>query len=189
MKTVLFVPGFLEDASSRNYAATTQAIEGRGYAVQFVSINWRYTTQENWVSQLNDVYSQYNSANTVLAGFSFGAVTAICSAVERQPSQVWLFSLSPLFAEYARYWSSSDRRIIGSRRLDVASKTSLSKLIVEVHCPVDVFVGEKEMLKWPEMREVYRDAINFENVNGTIVEGVGHDVTAEEYIAAIKNVV
>jgi len=38
MKTVLFVPGFQEDESSRDYQSTITAIQKKGYKVVFVPI-------------------------------------------------------------------------------------------------------------------------------------------------------
>lgn len=189
MKTVLFVPGFQEDKASRNYAATLLAIEQRGYTVEFVSIKWRYTTQRDWIEQLNNVCSRYDPANTVLAGFSFGAVIALCAAADYQPSEVWLFSLSPLFVEYAQFWSSSDKHVIGKRRLRIAGETSLIKLISTANYPMKIFVGEKELLRWPEMANVYHDVTRSKRANGIVIERIGHDVTAKEYVAAIESTI
>lgn len=99
MKTVLFVPGYQEDLTSRDYNATIKAIEKRGYKVEFVPIQWTRTTITNWVKELDKAYSNHDQSQTILAGFSYGAMTAFVSATKRNPSELWLFSLSPYFAE------------------------------------------------------------------------------------------
>jgi hypothetical protein len=50
-------------------------------------------------------------------------------------------------------------------------------------------MGEKEASQWPEMKHVYDDVVRFENAHGKIVGNVGHDVTAANYITAIKSAI
>src|ERR1700745_701040 len=99
MKTVLFVPGYQEDIKSRDYTSTVRTIEKQGYKVKFVPINWVRTTIDNWVDELEAVYSKHDPADTILAGFSFGAITAFVAAVKQNPFELWLFSLSGYFDE------------------------------------------------------------------------------------------
>ena len=99
MKTVLFVPGFQEDLTTRDYASVLTAITERGYDVKFVPIKWARTTITEWVEELDIEYAKYDPVNTVLAGFSYGSMTAFMSAVKRNPAELWLFSFSPYFSD------------------------------------------------------------------------------------------
>src|ERR1035437_7799397 len=99
MKTVLFVPGYQEDMKSRDYASTIRAIESQGYEVKFVPINWKRTTIDQWVEELDAEYGKCDPKQTIIAGFSFGAMTAFVTATKRNPFELWLFSLSPYFVE------------------------------------------------------------------------------------------
>ena len=94
MKTVLFVPGYPEDLDSREYAGTMRAIEKRGYIVVYVPIEWKRRTIDNWVQELENVYTKHDPRNTIFAGFSFGAMTAFTAAAKVNPSELWFFSLS-----------------------------------------------------------------------------------------------
>ena len=119
MKTVLFVLGFPDDINALNYRAMMRAIEMKGYKVKFVPIRWKRTAVDDWVRELEQVYAKCDPADTVLAGFSFGAVTALVAAAHRVPAQLWLFSLSAVFAD-DRALTKPDKdtlRIVGIRRL------------------------------------------------------------------------
>ena len=189
MKTVLFVPGYQEDLKSRDYASTISAIEERGYKVVFVSINWKRTTIDQWVDEFDAVYSKYDPKQTIIAGFSFGAMTAFVAATKRNPFELWLFSLSPYFLEDINSpdMKKSWLNIIGHRRVSAFSKINFNKLAAKIECRTLLFIGEIEMNKWSGMKK--RNTVahkQLKNNQLTIVQGVGHDVTNDKYIEAIN---
>ena len=187
-KTVLFVPGFPENETSRNYTATIQAIEKCGYKVRFVPINWKRTVLTDWVAQLNEVYKDYDPDQTILAGFSFGAMTVFVAAAARQPSGLWLFSLSPFFAEDLPNIKSWELKRLGKRRVAVANETSFDVLSQNITCPVRLFVGDDELRRWPEMHfRTYDAAQKIANATLTIIGNIGHDVAHQKYTAAITD--
>jgi pimeloyl-ACP methyl ester carboxylesterase len=189
MKTVLFVPGYQEDMKSRDYASTIRAIETQGYKVKFVPINWNRTTIDQWVDELDVVYSKYDPKQTILAGFSFGAMTAFVAAAKRNPFELWLFSMSPYFAEdiASPHMKKSWLNIIGHRRVTAFSKLNFKKSSSKISCKVLVFVGEIEINKWPDMNERNNAAHRLlQNNELIIIQGVGHDVANSHYIEVIK---
>ena len=186
MKKLLFVPGFQEDADSRNYEAVMRAFRDNGYDPLFVNIDWRRTTQADWVKQLEMVRKEVG-VGAVLAGFSFGALTALVSAANVVPAELWLFSLSPLFSEDASSWTASDKKILGKRRLAIAYETSFASLAPKVTCPVALFLGRKEITQWPEMKQVFDRAMNLlPDVQSRMIDGVGHVVDDQRYVEAIR---
>jgi pimeloyl-ACP methyl ester carboxylesterase len=192
MKTVLFVPGFQEDLNFRNYASTITAIEKQGYRVKFVPINWKRTTIKDWVNELDRAYASYDSGQTVLAGFSYGAMTAFISATKRNPSELWLFSLSPYFAKdlKSKNMESTWLKQIGKRRVAAFSELSFSDLAKSVECKTLLFVGRVETTKWPVMHERTNEAHKLLKTNELIViEGVGHDVADSRYISGITQII
>ncbi len=188
MKTVLFVPGYQEDMNSRDYVSTIRAIESKGYKVKFVPINWMRTTIDQWVDELEAVYNKYNPKQTIIAGFSFGAMTAFVAATKRNPFELWLFSLSPYFAEDLKSKNMKQTWLngIGHRRVSAFSKLNFKDLSAKIECRALIFVGEIEMKKWPSMNERNNAAHKqLQNNELTIVKGVGHDVANKHYIDAI----
>lgn len=186
-RTVLFVPGFQENESSRDYNSLLDIFRDAGFSVEFVPINWRRSTQDDWVSQLEEVYQRHQPKDVVLAGFSFGAVTALMAAGRRCPSELWLFSLSPLFAEDIDHIKPWEQKELGRHRIDVAGKTIFNLLAKKVVCPVKLFAGSTELSRWPEMRFRFDEARKyFPDIESISVNGVGHHPEAREYRKAIK---
>jgi pimeloyl-ACP methyl ester carboxylesterase len=192
MKTVLFVPGYQEDLKSRDYSATIAAIKERGYKVTFVPIQWSRTTISDWAQELDRVYSKHDPKETILAGFSYGAMTALMSATKRNPSQLWLFSLSPYFAEDLKSKNMKQTWLkgIGHRRVTAFSKLDFKNLAKSVTCKTLLFTGQLEINKWPVIGERSAAAHKLLQKNTlTIVKEAGHDVADKHYIAAIEKII
>lgn len=190
MRTVLFVPGFTEDITTRDYAATIAAIKKKGYKVVFVPIQWKRTTIQNWVEDLEKIYNKHDPQETILAGFSYGAMTAFIAATYQNPSELWLFSLSPYFAEDLR--SKNMKPIwlkqIGKRRVADFSKLNFASLVQSIDCKTLLFVGQREIDKWPIIGERCEDAQKrFKRNKLIIVPDAGHDVADSRYIKAISD--
>lgn len=188
IKTVLFIPGFEETIDSRDYRATMRAIESRGYNVVFVPISWSRKTIDDWVVEFGHEYAQYDPADTILAGFSFGATTAFVAATHRQPVEVWLFSLSPYFAEdfVSKNMKKSWVTHIGHRRADAFRRLSFAKLQAKINAPTILFYGQNEIDKWPVMAERAYDAKRrMRYARFVAIPDVGHDIADPAYIQAI----
>lgn len=189
MKTVLFAPGYQEDLKSRDYSATIRAIEECGYKVIFVPIQWSRTTITHWVDELDAVYAEHDPEQTILAGFSYGAMTAFMSAAKRNPSELWLFSLSPYFAEdlVSKSMNRAWLKRIGHRRVEAFSGLKFKKLAKNIDCKTLLFTGQLEIDKWPVIGERASAAHRLlKNNELIIIEAAGHDVANEAYVAAIK---
>ncbi len=192
MKTVLFVPGNQEHLTSRDYASTIGAIERAGYVVKFIPINWKRTTIDSWVNELENEYSKHDAKKTILAGFSFGAMTAFVAATKRNPSELWLFSLSGFFSEdiHSKDMKKSWLSYLGQRRVAAFNDLDYRKLASKIQCKVLLFAGQSEMDMWPTMRYRTNEAPKYlANAKLTIIENVGHDVSDKVYIAAIEKLI
>ena len=63
---------------------------------------------------------------------------------------------------------------------------SLVAAAQRIVCPVQIFVGSEEVIKWPEMKLVFDTAMeHIPTVHGTVVEGAGHAVDDPRYVAAV----
>lgn len=191
-KHVLFLPGSGEGIDSRDYRAVLRAIEEAGHTIEFVPIAWSRTKPSKWKSQLMKTYAKYNASETVLAGFSFGAVTALLVSAERNPAELWLFSLSPYFAENfeTEYMKPSWLRYLGARRVSEFRNLSFKTLAKRVTCPTLLFYGSEEFDKYPIMKRQASMAHNsIANSILTVIPKVGHDVARPAYITAIKTMI
>lgn len=184
-KVVLFVPGFPENRSDRDYDSLLNELQELGYKTEFIDIDWQDTTQGDWARQIMKVYEKYDPEDVILAGFSFGAVTALLTAAERAPSELWLFSLSPLFAEWADEWTDDKYQHL----LAECRQTSLSDVVTNVQCPIKLFAGELELKKWYSSKEAFDQLSHLSHCQGFVVPNTGHAVEEFRYVEMIvKNV-
>lgn len=186
-KTVLFIPGFQEDLSSRDYTAVLECFSKAGYIPQFVAVHWKYRTITEWSREVADIYAQYNPSTTVLAGFSFGAIIALRVAATRPPTELWLFSISPYFAEDLPHAKTAWLREIGQRRVRAFSQITSKLLASKIPCKTLIFLGEKEAKKHPQLKrrsEELRDSLAQSHL--IAVPHTGHTVESKEYLNAIK---
>lgn len=131
------------------------------------------------------VYEKYDPEDVILAGFSFGAVTALLTAAERAPSELWLFSLSPLFTEWADEWTDDKYQHL----LAECRQTSLSDVVTNVQCPIKLFAGELELKKWYSSKEAFDQLSHLSHCQGFVVPNTGHAVEEFRYVEMIvKNV-
>lgn len=190
MKTVLFIPGFREGITSCDYKSTLAAIEAKGYKVKFVPINWTRTTIDDWVKELDKEYSKHDPTETILAGFSYGSMTAFIAAAGKNPSELWLFSLSPYFCDdmpdMKKTWLSN----IGHRRADAFRKLNFNSLSNRIKCKTLIIVGEIEAAKYPLIDKRSKIAHQkIANSNLIVVEDADHDVSDKNYIATITEAI
>lgn len=181
MKTLLFIPGFYETLEDRDYAAVLKAFEAKGYKVRFVPLKWRRTTINHWLKEFNETFRGYNPRETILAGFSFGAVTAFLAASERNPAELWLCSLSPYFASDNP--KKSGLKYIGKNRAKTFASIDFPKLAEQIHCPTVIMYGELES---ENLRQrAIKASKHIEHCRLIEVPETKHDIAAKKYIQAI----
>ena len=190
MKTVLFVPGFRENLKSRDYKSTMNSIEKKGYKVRFVPIKWSRTTISDWVQELNKTYGRYDPTTTILAGFSYGSLTAFVCASQKNPAELWLFSLSPYFSDDMPEMKKSWLNDIGHRRADEFRKLDFNKLSKSIKCKTLIVVGEVEARKYPlvvsRAKTAHKTLANSKLVTAAFSD---HDIADKNYIAAIEGAI
>lgn len=181
MKTVLLVPGFTEKLDSRDYASVLKAIEEEGYEAEFYQVKWRReATIHDWVDELCVYLESYDMSETIVAAFSVGAVIALCAAAKKRPSQLWLVSLPPHFAEDEP--GQTVLRLVGPTQH--AALRELKFPGADVACPTLLFIGADEGWK-SQRRTTWANEI-IPNSEVIQVPGVNHDITHPNCIEAIR---
>lgn len=184
MKAYL-VPGWGEDIKDRNYQAVLDVYEEAGYEPEFVDIDWNYKLIDDWVEEVKGKISKRELENSLLSGFSFGAMISLILAAEyASPQKLFLFSLSPYFAEDIPTLKKSWLAGVGKRKAERFSDLPFMPLAEKVNCPTYIFVGTKEG-KEIENRAMAANII-IKNSRLTIIDTVGHDVTNSRYLNEIK---
>jgi predicted alpha/beta hydrolase family esterase len=187
MKTVLLIPGNKHKLNSPlPYPSLIKAIEKAGYKVKFIPIKWKHTTIKDWLMQLENEYLKLDPADTILAGFSFGSMIALAEAARRPPAELWLFSLSPYFAEDLPLLKDRWKEGIGKKRVKAFSELTFNELVKNISSKTLIFAGGEEMKRYPMLSYRFEDA--YTKIVGSkfiVAEGAGHEVTHPNYIKAI----
>jgi len=184
MKAYL-IPGWGEDLKDRDYRAVLNIYKAAGYEPEFVKIDWKYKTIEDWVEQVKSKISKQDLQSSLLSGFSFGAVTALSLAgYYQQPAKLLLFSLSCFYAEDQKTVPNSWLRAIGKHRAETFNQISFDDLANRINCPTMLFLGSKED---SEMKIRARDAHKkIKKSKLIMVEGAKHDTGDPKYVEAIR---
>lgn len=182
MKAYL-IPGWGEDLNDRNYEAILNVYKQAGYEPQFLPITWSYRTIEDWVEEIKNKLSKNQIQNSLLSGFSFGAMTAFSVAGTYQnPKKLHLFSLSCYYNDDKP--KTSWLQSIGKRRAASFKAINFSKLASNIKCSTDIYCGSKE---GPEMLHRANQANKaIASSRLFIVDGVSHDATDPQYVRTIK---
>jgi len=188
MKAYL-IPGAFEDIKSRNYQAVLDVYKNLGYQPKFIKIDWKYKTIDDWVQQTKLAIPKKDLENSLLSGFSYGAVTALVLAARvANPKTLLLFSLSARFKEDIHKLKPKALKKISKRRLKDFEELSFEQLAAKINCSTSIFIGAKEQ-KEPVMKNRSRDAkTKIPSSQLIVIDGVNHDVGDPLYVAAIKKV-
>jgi hypothetical protein len=123
----------------------------------------------------------------VLAGFSFGSITAFISAVKQNPEELWLFSFSSYFSEDMPKLKKAWLAYIGHRRAGLFNNLDFDSLAKSIKYKTLIFYGELEARKYPLIGN--RSKIANRRIKSSAlfeVPNSGHDVTNLNYIKAIQ---
>jgi pimeloyl-ACP methyl ester carboxylesterase len=183
MKAYL-IPGWGEDLKDRDYSAVLDVYKHAGYDPEFVPINWNYRTLEDWVEEVKTKLSKHDVKNSLLSGFSFGAVTALSVAATYQnPKKLFLFSLSSYYS--GDNPKPSWLRGIGKKRAASFKAINFMDLAGQVKCPTSIFCGSEEGVEMLHRAGQANKIIPKSKLY--IVERTGHDVAKPEYVKAIDS--
>ncbi len=187
MKAYL-IPGAFEDLKDRGYQAVLDIYKECGYQAEFIRIDWKYKTIDDWVEQVKTKIPKEDLRNSLLSGFSWGSMIALAiSAEHTNPKKLLLFSLSPYFAEDLPNVKKPWFKWAGKYRVAAFKNFSMNKLAAKIDCPTTIFIGSKEVSKYSDMRRRTREA--HKRIKGSRVieiKDVAHDVGNPKYVQAVE---
>ncbi len=187
LKTVLLAPGF-EGERCLEYDLVLSDIEACGYRAEFAPIMWyqrpvrrrtQYTTLDDWVADLSHMYEPYDPAETVLAGYSYGAFAALFTAARRPPSELWLFTLSAYLPEDLPYLPSEWLDERGPAMIESFQKADWTGALSAITCKTLLTVGGLEPSLWQRRAQAAHAAIPSSRLR--ILPGAGHDLGSLPY--------
>lgn len=182
--TLFIVPGFRQKISDPVWQQVKSLAENFFAKVVMFQPDWNYNTLADLVKEFDHLRQKHTGPQIVL-GFSFGAMIAYLSSINLSTQATILCSLSPYFAEDIPYLRPWWNLAVGKRRIAVFQETLFSKLAAQNNGNYYLLVGEKEVT---QCHARYQDALKrLMNVQGTIVPGAGHDISAQNYLDSLSD--
>ncbi|PIR45695.1 MAG: hypothetical protein COV09_00055 [Candidatus Vogelbacteria bacterium CG10_big_fil_rev_8_21_14_0_10_50_13] len=176
------IPGFKEDARSKDYYKIMESLRKRGINPVPVTITWERRTMTDYI---NEFMKQHKGSGNYILGFSFGAmISLICSRDTRPRTQI-LCSLSPYFKEDLPFLKKSWKSMIGKKRLNDLKNHSFKKAAKTSNCKTILTVGEEGNIT----RKVNEAGRKIKNSRVITIKGTGHDISSKEYNSALEKII
>jgi pimeloyl-ACP methyl ester carboxylesterase len=187
------IPGFTDQVvagkSSVIYKGLLTDLAKAGYKIVPIKINWRNKTIFDWINEADAQIVGIDPSETVLIGFSFGAMIACKLATKYPFKKVILCSLSSYWAEdlpNAKKWWL---RMVGKKRTEAFKEYRFRGTVLNYKAKeTKVFLGAIEALhkKYPVMLERGKKAGDqLPNASFNLIEGAGHNISHPNYRQAI----
>jgi pimeloyl-ACP methyl ester carboxylesterase len=194
MRTAIIIPGFqhrvVSGRGSRTYQPLLADLRKAGYEPLPITVTWQRHTFDDWLPEVLAQLKGIDASNTLLIGFSYGAMLSMVAATHHAFGRVFLCSLSPYFAEDVPRLKKSWLDMAGHRRISVFETVSFEDVVQNYKArQTTVFAGEVEMerRKAPLLAERGLAAgAQLPNAHFVPVPGAGHDISYPTYAAAIK---
>ncbi len=188
MKKIFIIPGYRHKSGDQAYIDLVNVFEKKKLASIVVPIKWKYSAFNKWLAEFDAFYEKNKAEETVLLGFSYGAMIALAAAVKIQPKLLILCSLSPYFKEDLVTMKKSWVRAIGKRQMADFEKVSFNELAKNIKSKTILLLGEKETIKYPELADRVKIAHQKISSKLVMVPNGDHNIGQKEYLEAIGKI-
>lgn len=194
MKTAIVIPGFREQVQSGplswRYQPLLNDLKEAGYTVKIIVPPWQRRTIFEWLDEIDTRMKGIDARQTVVIGFSFGAMIAAGLAARHRFKKAILCSLSPYWAEdipNAKPWWL---KTVGTRRVGAFKKYSFKDITKNYKASSTlVLLGSREAKnrKAPIMFQRSQAAgRQLPNTRFELVPSAGHNIAQPNYRQRIK---
>ncbi|PJE74314.1 MAG: hypothetical protein COV01_02345 [Candidatus Taylorbacteria bacterium CG10_big_fil_rev_8_21_14_0_10_41_48] len=142
-KRIYIIPGYGETTRRKPYMKLAQIASDLGYEVTKINPDWAGGLMTDWVKSFVEKTHGSKYENSLVIGFSFGAVIAILGAQQTRFRKIILCSLSPYFSEDIKDLPPEVWDTFGNKH-----KVDFKKhpFPIESVVPASFLIGEKD---WP----------------------------------------
>lgn len=179
------IPGGGESPKRLACRKIAQWFQQAGFKPVPVFIAWKRHTMSEYVAQF--LRQHKPRANSIMLGFSFGAMISFIAASRVKPKLLLLCSLSPYWAEDLQRLRRSWRNSIGKRREADLKSISFHRVAKSVRCKTVLFVGNKEGKEVLHRVKTAHKALK--NSILIVIDDAKHDLGQNEYLVAVKQVI
>lgn len=180
MKIAYVIPGFNESAKQEKYRKITNHLKKKGIMPIEVKIKWKYRTMSDYINQFLKIYQNFDNKNSLIIGFSFGAMVAFIASQKIRPKKLILCSLSPYFNEDLKKLRKGWKKYVGKRRVKDLNNYSCNVLSKKIDCETILLVGDKED-KFIQKR-VIKVGNKIKRGKVYFIKNAGHDIANKNYL-------
>lgn len=181
---VLYVPGKGTSRANYPYDKILRKIQRRGHQTTFCHVAWpRSAVVGDWLDQVRPTYLQCDPAQTILVGFSFGAMIAFLLAAERPPAAFISCSMPSYFAEDLPLVPLRWVRQLTPQRYASFKELHFNDIAPKVTYPTRFVIGGREP-GWGQQRSRTASKL-LPDSKLLVAQGVGHAPAAWPYITAL----
>lgn len=193
MQTIYIIPGFKHSGTEEAYRQLSVKLKHLGLNPVLQNVLWRRSTMSEWVSDFSSSYNKNkNSENSIILGFSFGALIALTAypLLKIKPKHLILCSLVPWFKEDLNALTKTDIKMIGKARYQDFQKFSFSSICSKVDTNVNLLYGSIEAKRYPSI-QTRIEAIHAIMRNSRVyrLNRVDHDIGDSKYQSAIISLI
>ena len=184
---IYIIPGFHGSTDLVRYQRVIKVFRKRGFIVNPITISWNHRVMTDYIAEFLEQLAHKENDEVYVFGFSFGAMIAFITAESINPKKIILGSLSPFFKEDLSYLKKSWRKYVGKKRLADFKNFSFNKIVRNIKCDVELFVGQKEDKLLIKRARLALGKIQKSNL--CVVDGARHNIKREEYFKAVENII
>ncbi len=147
MKYLFIVPGFGETGKESCYKEISKCAKSKGFKSITISVVWDRNTLSTWIKEVKkilDKYSREELRESIILGFSFGALISQEIAKDIIFDKVISCSCSPYYKENLKYFPKEVYVFFGKKRMKDFENYSINSYKKSKIRNFIAFFGEKD---------------------------------------------
>lgn len=181
---IYIIPGLGEGLKDKPYFELITYFKSKGLDTIFYGPKWSRNTIERWLSDFEEILKNDSLDNSIVLGFSLGALIAVLSTKRHKFSKLILCSLSPYFSDDIKHIPKLAEKYLGKRRMEAFKRQSFPK---DTKNSVIFLSGSEEKDLFPNSNKKYFDLWKGSK-KFIVVPEAGHDISNLNYIKEIKSI-
>ena len=187
MKNIYIIPGYYE--SEFDFSYTKVFLKSKGFNVTIVPIIWKYKKVSDWVKQVNTYFSSNNISESIIIGFSAGAlVLSLVDIDQSKTNHIILCSMPYTLGKLITKEVEKDISFLGVKRILELKKVDVYPQLKKIKfAKFDVVCGELES---PALRKHMKKIHTIvKRSKFSLLPRAVHDLNSNHYVEGLYNLV
>jgi predicted alpha/beta hydrolase family esterase len=176
---IIIIPGFGESGMDEPYKKLKNEIESSlNKNVIFYNPVWNRKTIENWITDFDVKFKDYDLKKMTVIGFSMGAYITLALSNKYEFKKIIVASLSPYFKENIKDLPKEASKFMGKKRMKEFANVSIPK---EIKSSSIFLFGEQD---WPIAISQAKKMASLYGGKFISIKNTGHELNSD-YIQKI----